>query len=134
MDITVAYPEGKPLDLPTIIMGQRRPCRTHMYYRLFPSSAVRKYLCVLTTLNYHTILKQMNNFVFFRFLETKKKWLNGCLTVGKKRNVFWRRSILLVSFLFTKGHANQQLSSRTVYGSLYHMYFLLHRLMPTIDL
>jgi len=40
LDITVAYSEGKPLDLPTIIMGQRRACRTHMYYRLFPSSIV----------------------------------------------------------------------------------------------
>lgn len=40
LDVTVAYSEGKPLDLPTIIMGQRRACRTHMYYRLFPSSLV----------------------------------------------------------------------------------------------
>ncbi|XP_025415413.1 acyl-CoA:lysophosphatidylglycerol acyltransferase 1-like [Sipha flava] len=42
LDITIAYAEGKPLDLPTIIMGQRRACRTHMYYRLFPSSQVPK--------------------------------------------------------------------------------------------
>ncbi|XP_050524291.1 acyl-CoA:lysophosphatidylglycerol acyltransferase 1-like [Daktulosphaira vitifoliae] len=40
LDITIAYSEGKPLDLPTIIMGQRRACCTHMYYRLFPSSVV----------------------------------------------------------------------------------------------
>lgn len=51
LDITVAYSEGKPLDLPTIIMGQRRACRTHMYYRLFPSSIVRQMsileICIL---------------------------------------------------------------------------------------
>lgn len=41
LDVTVAYSEGKPLDLPTIIMGQRKACRTHMYYRLYPSSIVR---------------------------------------------------------------------------------------------
>lgn len=40
LDVTVAYSEGKPLDLPTIIMGQRKACRTHVYYRLFPSSIV----------------------------------------------------------------------------------------------
>lgn len=44
LDVTVAYSEGKPLDLPTIIMGQRKACRTHMYYRLFPSSIVRQNL------------------------------------------------------------------------------------------
>lgn len=38
LDITIAYPEGKPLDLPTIITGSRPPCQTFMFYRLYPSS------------------------------------------------------------------------------------------------
>ncbi|CAH1401574.1 unnamed protein product [Nezara viridula] len=38
LDVTIAYPEGKPLDLPTIITGSRPPCRTFMFYRLFPST------------------------------------------------------------------------------------------------
>lgn len=40
LDITIAYPQGKPLDLPTIITGARPPCETVLFYRLFPSSVV----------------------------------------------------------------------------------------------
>ncbi|KAK7603207.1 hypothetical protein V9T40_003206 [Parthenolecanium corni] len=40
LDVTVGYPEGKPLDLPTIVMGYRRPCKTHLCYRLYPASQV----------------------------------------------------------------------------------------------
>lgn len=40
LDITIAYPQGKPLDLPTIITGSRSPCETVLFYRLFPSSVV----------------------------------------------------------------------------------------------
>ncbi|BES93449.1 Acyltransferase [Nesidiocoris tenuis] len=37
LDITIAYPEGKPIDLPTIVAGCRKPCQTFMFYRLYPS-------------------------------------------------------------------------------------------------
>ncbi|XP_046665701.1 acyl-CoA:lysophosphatidylglycerol acyltransferase 1-like isoform X3 [Homalodisca vitripennis] len=40
LDITIAYPEGKPLDLPTIITGWRKPCQTFMFYRLYPGSQI----------------------------------------------------------------------------------------------
>lgn len=40
LDITVAYPDGKPLDLPTIVMGYRKACRTHFCYRLYPAAQV----------------------------------------------------------------------------------------------
>lgn len=40
LDITIAYPQGKPLDLPTIVTGSRPPCETVLFYRLFPSSVV----------------------------------------------------------------------------------------------
>ncbi|XP_057332263.1 acyl-CoA:lysophosphatidylglycerol acyltransferase 1-like [Microplitis mediator] len=42
LDITVAYPQGKPIDLSTIITGSRPPCETVLFYRLFPSSVVPK--------------------------------------------------------------------------------------------
>lgn len=44
LDITIAYPQGKPLDLPTIITGSRPPCETVLFYRVFPSSVVSKKL------------------------------------------------------------------------------------------
>lgn len=34
-DVTIAYPEGKPLDLFQIVFGSRPACVTHVHYRLF---------------------------------------------------------------------------------------------------
>ena len=33
VDMTIAYPEGKPLDLQSIVLGWRPPCNTHVHYR-----------------------------------------------------------------------------------------------------
>ena len=33
VDMTIAYPEGKPLDLQSIVLGWRKPCNTHVHYR-----------------------------------------------------------------------------------------------------
>ena len=33
VDMTIAYPEGKPLDLQSIVFGWRKPCNTHVHYR-----------------------------------------------------------------------------------------------------
>lgn len=40
LDITIAYPDGKPLDLPNIVTGMRRSCQTHLLYRLYRCSEV----------------------------------------------------------------------------------------------
>ncbi|XP_026682158.1 acyl-CoA:lysophosphatidylglycerol acyltransferase 1-like [Diaphorina citri] len=40
LDITIGYPQGNPIDLPTIIMGQRDPCTTTLFYRLYPINSV----------------------------------------------------------------------------------------------
>ncbi|XP_026482018.1 acyl-CoA:lysophosphatidylglycerol acyltransferase 1-like [Ctenocephalides felis] len=40
LDITIAYPGGDPLDLTTILHGLRKPCKTVLYYRLYPSHEV----------------------------------------------------------------------------------------------
>jgi lysophosphatidylglycerol acyltransferase 1 len=40
LDITIAYPQGKPIDLPTIITGSRPPCDTVLFYRIYPTSMV----------------------------------------------------------------------------------------------
>ena len=34
-DVTIAYPEGNPLDLFQIVFGSRPPCVTHVHYRVF---------------------------------------------------------------------------------------------------
>jgi len=40
VDVTIAYPEGKPLDLQSIITGWRNPCTTYVHYRVFDTSEV----------------------------------------------------------------------------------------------
>jgi len=35
VDVTVAFPEGRPLDLQAIVTGWRKPCITHVHYRVF---------------------------------------------------------------------------------------------------
>jgi hypothetical protein len=40
LDITIAYADGKPLDLPNIVTGLRRSCQTHLLYRLYRCSEV----------------------------------------------------------------------------------------------
>jgi len=38
IDVTIAYPDGKPLDLLSIITAWREPCTTHVHYRVFETS------------------------------------------------------------------------------------------------
>lgn len=40
LDITIAYPDGTPLDLGDIVTGIRRACQTHLLYRLYRCSEV----------------------------------------------------------------------------------------------
>lgn len=40
IDITVAYPGGKPLDLGAIITGLRKACPTHFHYKVYPIESV----------------------------------------------------------------------------------------------
>uniref|UniRef100_A0A1B0CEX6 Putative acyl-coa:lysophosphatidylglycerol acyltransferase 1-like protein n=1 Tax=Lutzomyia longipalpis TaxID=7200 RepID=A0A1B0CEX6_LUTLO len=46
LDVTIAYPNGEPLDLPNIIHGLRDECQTYFYYRLYQYSEVRIYFFV----------------------------------------------------------------------------------------
>jgi lysophosphatidylglycerol acyltransferase 1 len=40
LDVTVAYPQAKPLDLGDIVTGLRRACQTHLLYRVYRCSEV----------------------------------------------------------------------------------------------
>jgi len=35
IDMTIAYPDGEPLDLGAIVTGHREPCRIYMHYNVF---------------------------------------------------------------------------------------------------
>lgn len=60
LDITIAYPEGKPLDLPTIVFGSRPSCQTFILYRLYPSSQV-----FLKFVFEYAIYINVNSYLFF---------------------------------------------------------------------
>ncbi|KAI9560805.1 hypothetical protein GHT06_011757 [Daphnia sinensis] len=40
IDLTIAYPDGKPLDILTIFMASAAPCNTIFHYRCYPISEV----------------------------------------------------------------------------------------------
>ena len=40
IDITIGYPEGKPIDMFAIAFGHRPPCTTKILYRLYPVNEV----------------------------------------------------------------------------------------------
>lgn len=42
LDITIAYLEGKPLDLSDIVHGMRSSCKTYMLYRLYKIKEIPK--------------------------------------------------------------------------------------------
>jgi hypothetical protein len=41
LGITIAYPEGTALDNGAIITGYKKPCKTFLFYRLFPCREIR---------------------------------------------------------------------------------------------
>lgn len=47
LDVTIAYPHGKPLDMGDIVTGWREPCRTYLVYRLYHSSEVSISLTII---------------------------------------------------------------------------------------
>lgn len=61
IDITVGYPDGgKPLDLVTLSLGQRPPCKTTVYYRRYPVHDIPRDTDGLT------------NWMYDRFIEKEK--------------------------------------------------------------
>ena len=46
IDVTIAYPEGNPLDLIAIFTGYRRPCKTHVHYRIYDIKDVSSWTLV----------------------------------------------------------------------------------------
>lgn len=51
LDITIGYPDGKPLNLQNIVMGLREPCRTVLYYRVYSTRDVSQELIYHTLIN-----------------------------------------------------------------------------------
>jgi hypothetical protein len=59
IDMTIAYPNGEPLDLGVIVTGLRKPCNTHFHYKIYPIGTVSRLF-----LSYILILIQLYKFFF----------------------------------------------------------------------
>ncbi|XP_026332468.1 acyl-CoA:lysophosphatidylglycerol acyltransferase 1-like [Hyposmocoma kahamanoa] len=60
LDVTIAYPDRIPLHLTDIVCGFRKPCNTHIHYRLYPSTEVP------------TDAEGMTQWLYDRFIEKDK--------------------------------------------------------------
>lgn len=70
LDVTIAYPNGEPLDLPTIIFGHRPPCKTTFLYRLYHCKDVPR------------DTEEMTRWLYKKF-EEKEKMLDYFYKTGK---------------------------------------------------
>lgn len=70
LDITIAYPEGKPLDLGAIVTGYRPPCKTFLFYRLYPCKEVPR------------DHEEMTKWLYDRFIE-KERMLDAYYKTGQ---------------------------------------------------
>lgn len=103
LDITIAYPQGKPIDLSEIVTGSRAPCETVLFYRLFPSSVVRPleidnsdYSLARIQTGMTSVLYLNDQLVFSyelfcrRSRESPNYCPSGCTRDGRRRKYFWR--------------------------------------------
>lgn len=84
VDITIAYPDRRPVDLGDIVLGTRRSCQTHMLYRVYRSSEVCQNVSSSSALTFWLI-----SFVitFFRSHVRRSLLQNGCMKdLSRKRN------------------------------------------------
>ena len=86
-DVTIAYPEGKPLDLFQIVFGSRPACVTHVHYRLFDVKDVSQ-----VTLEYllHVAQGILISNSYFRFLLRPNHSSSGCIICMQKRKKCWK--------------------------------------------
>lgn len=88
LDITIAYPDGEPLDLPNIVTGMRRSCQTHLLYRLYRCSEVSSTMSRLSGRGTNEIFFQvpredeaLTKWLIDRFTE-KEELLENFYTTG----------------------------------------------------
>ncbi|XP_063238581.1 acyl-CoA:lysophosphatidylglycerol acyltransferase 1-like [Bacillus rossius redtenbacheri] len=101
LDITIAYPEGKPLDLGHIVTGSRKPCKTFLFYRLYPCATVPRE---------H---EAMTKWLYDRFVE-KERFLD----------LFYRTGQLPVDKFCTAPVPPQEVSQDALRFAILHLFFI----------
>lgn len=97
LDITIAYPRGKPLDLSSIVTGIRDSFDTHFLYRLFPTSQVIVIASMRIECKFNAEPTKQLYFMHLRHSRspaTRPASPNGCSIAGRKRSICWTSSIV----------------------------------------
>ncbi|XP_058826100.1 acyl-CoA:lysophosphatidylglycerol acyltransferase 1-like [Topomyia yanbarensis] len=120
LDITIGYPNGKPLDLPNIVHGLRNPCQTYLFYRLYHSSEVPR------------DSESLTQWLYDRFFEKEKLleefYRTGMFPCGSTGIVVHQdllRFLLIHLFFITSSYVHYQLILMLInYSNVMYVYLL----------
>lgn len=106
LDITIAYPDGVPLDLISIIFGFRDPCKTHMLYRLYKVTEIPKDDSALTQWLYDRFIEK--NTLLENFYRSGKFYTDRTLNTTDIPQDYLR-FILINLFFITSTYIHYQM-------------------------
>uniref|UniRef100_A0A182T357 Phospholipid/glycerol acyltransferase domain-containing protein n=1 Tax=Anopheles maculatus TaxID=74869 RepID=A0A182T357_9DIPT len=123
LDITVAYPQGTPLDLPNIVHGMRDPCQTFLFYKLYHSSEVPRESESLTQWLYNRFYEKEK--LLEEFYRTGS-WPASCCTIPPTVvHQDLLRFLLIHLFFITSTYVHLQLILMLIqYTNVMYVYML----------
>ncbi|XP_055376139.1 acyl-CoA:lysophosphatidylglycerol acyltransferase 1-like isoform X2 [Condylostylus longicornis] len=107
LDITIAYPNAIPLDLPNIVHGIRKPCTTYMLYRLYKVSNIPKDGEALTKWLYDRFVEKEQ--LLERFYQTGQFYLDRTMNNGQVIQQDLLRFVLINVFFITSTYFHYQM-------------------------
>ncbi|XP_050083843.1 acyl-CoA:lysophosphatidylglycerol acyltransferase 1-like isoform X2 [Anopheles aquasalis] len=106
LDITIAYPQGVPLDLPNIVHGIRDPCQTFLFYKLYHCSEVPRETETLTQWLYNRFYEKEK--LLEEFYRTGS-WPASCTVPPTVVHQDLLRFLLIHLFFITSTYVHLQL-------------------------
>ncbi|EAA08195.4 AGAP002482-PA, partial [Anopheles gambiae str. PEST] len=122
LDITIAYPQGVPLDLPNIVHGMRDPCQTFLFYKLYHSSEVPRDSESLTQWLYNRFYEKEK--LLEEFYRTGS-WPASCTIPPTAVHQDLLRFLLIHLFFITSTYVHLQLILMLInYTNVMYVYML----------
>ncbi|XP_055596846.1 acyl-CoA:lysophosphatidylglycerol acyltransferase 1-like isoform X1 [Uranotaenia lowii] len=123
LDVTIGYPNGKPLDLPTIVHGMRNPCQTYLFYRLYRSADVPRDSESLTQWLYERFYEKEK--MLEEFYRTGAFPSNNSVTLPAVVQQDLLRFLLIHLFFITSTYVHYQLILMLInYSNVMYVYLL----------
>uniref|UniRef100_A0A2M4AJ31 Putative lysophosphatidylglycerol acyltransferase 1 n=1 Tax=Anopheles triannulatus TaxID=58253 RepID=A0A2M4AJ31_9DIPT len=122
LDITIAYPQGVPLDLPNIVHGIRDPCQTFLFYKLYHCSEVPRESETLTQWLYNRFYEKEK--LLEEFYRTGS-WPASCTVPPTAVHQDLLRFLLIHLFFITSTYVHLQLILTLInYTNIMYVYML----------